>query len=361
MAASLQDGVATLDTAGRFTFVNEVTVRRSGHPLDWWLGRHHNEVVPVEERERLERIFAAVLRKEKVDPYELAYPTADGRTVNIEATAAPITRNGEVVGVATVNRDVTERRRLVRAARETADELRAVLDNSPDAIAGECDGVLAYANQRFARLFGYDSAAEVIGRSAVEFDAPEDRELLAGYTRLREQGKDAPASYSFRGLRRDGTTMPLTAVISTYRSLGRLHILAFIREVTAGGGTEPVPGAGEERHRRPADAAPEGLMVIQNEVVVLANRAAAEMLGYTHPTELVGMRGTNLVASEDLPRLMGRGALVSTGAGGFGPLMVRFAVRGGASIPAEVIGASTSWRGKAAIQVMVKPLSVARA
>jgi PAS domain S-box-containing protein len=96
--------------------------------------------------------------------------------------------------------------------------------------------VLVYANQKYARLLGYDSPADIIGRTAADFDAPEDRELLSGYTRLREQGKDAPISYSFHGLRRDGTILPLEATVSTYRSLGRLHVLAFIREVEPGRG-----------------------------------------------------------------------------------------------------------------------------
>jgi PAS domain S-box-containing protein len=145
----------------------------------------------------------------------------------------PVTEHGRVLRVLTVIRDVTERMRLAKVAAETADELRAVLDNSPEAIAGECDGVLVYANQQFARLFGYDSSADVIGRPAGDFDAPQDRDLLAGYTRMREQRKDAPTGYSFHGLRRDGTILPLEATISTYRSLGRLHILAFIRESAA--------------------------------------------------------------------------------------------------------------------------------
>jgi PAS domain S-box-containing protein len=156
-----------------------------------------------------------------------------GRTYVTETTKMPITEQGRVVRVLTVIRDVTERNRLAKVAEETTDELRAVLDNSPDAIAGECEGVLVYANRRFARLFGYDSADEVIGRPVSEFDAPRDRELLAGYTRLREQGKEAPSAYSFHGLRRDGAILTLEATISTYRSLGRLHILAFIRERAA--------------------------------------------------------------------------------------------------------------------------------
>jgi len=157
-----------------------------------------------------------------------------GRTFITETTKTPVTEDGRVVRVLTTVRDVTERTRLARVAQETADELRAVLDNSPDAIVGESEGVLVYANRRFARLFGYDSPADVIGRPGAGFDAPQDRERLAGYARLREQGKDAPASYSYHGVRRDGTILSLEAAISTYRSLGRLHVLAFIREAAPG-------------------------------------------------------------------------------------------------------------------------------
>jgi hypothetical protein len=57
------------------------------------------------------------------------------------------------------------------------------------------------------------------------------------YSRIRERGGDAPTGYVFRGLKRDGTTAPMEARISTYRSLGRLYILAFIHEV------EPVRGS----------------------------------------------------------------------------------------------------------------------
>jgi PAS domain S-box-containing protein len=155
--------------------------------------------------------------------------------VLVEVNAALSAYEGASADIVLV-RDVTERERLARVAEETADELRAVLDNSPGAIAGESEGVLVYANQRFARLFGYDSPAEVIGRPAGDFDAPQDRELLAEYSQRREQGQDAPTSYSFRGLKRDGTIVPMEASISTYRSLGRLHILAIIRAAEPGRG-----------------------------------------------------------------------------------------------------------------------------
>ena len=231
---AMRDPVHVADADLRIVMVNQAFGRwlRENGLADAVLGRTVFEAFPFlpdRVRDEYRHVFdtgETVVTEEETN--------VAGRIFVTETTKTPVTEHGHVVRVLTAVRDVTERRRLARVAQETADELRAVLDNSPAAIAGECEGMLVYANQGFARLFGYDSPAEVIGRRASEFDAPQDRELLAGYTRLREQGRDAPGSYTFHGLRRDGTILPLEATISTYRSLGRLHILAFIREASPG-------------------------------------------------------------------------------------------------------------------------------
>jgi PAS domain S-box-containing protein len=233
---AMRDPVHVADADLRIVMVNQAFtawLRENGFD-DAVLGKAVFEVFPFlpdRVREEYRRVF------DTGEPIATEEETVvAGRTFITETTKMPVTEHGRVVRVLTVIRDVTERRRLAKAAEETADELRAVLDNSPGAIVGECDGVLVYANQKYARLLGYDSPADIIGRTAADFDAPEGRELMTSYTRMREQGKDAPTSYSFHGLRRDGTILPLEATISTYRSLGRLHVLAFIREVEPGRG-----------------------------------------------------------------------------------------------------------------------------
>jgi len=99
----------------------------------------------------------------------------------------------------------------------------SVAEQAPNRVFINSRGRVVYANQRYAQLLGYD--------------APEDREFIKSYARMREQGKDAPTSCSYHGLRRDGTTIPLHATISTYRSLG--HLLAFVREVEPGSRCHP--------------------------------------------------------------------------------------------------------------------------
>ena len=224
------DGICVVQ-GGLLKYVNRALAELAGYTAEELVGRQFLEHLHPEDRAGASDRYRRRLRGENLpSAYTVRFLRRDGRTVLVEVNAALSVYEGASADIVLV-RDVTERERLARVVEETADELRAVLDNSPGAIAAECEGKLVYANQRFVRMFGYESPDQVVGRPAGEFDAPEDRVALMEYSGIRERGGDAPTSYVFRGLKRDGTIVPMEARISTYRSLGRLHILAFIREI----------------------------------------------------------------------------------------------------------------------------------
>jgi len=228
------DGICVVQN-GELKYLNARLAEMAGHKPEELVGRQFLEHLHPDDRASVADRYRRRLAGEEVpSTYTVRFLTRGGGTVTVEVNAAVSTYGGAPADIVMV-RDVTERERLTRVAQETADGLRAVLDNSPEAIAGECEGAFVYANRRFARLFGYDSPTEVIGRPAGDFYAPQDRALLVEYSQLRERGQDAPTSYSFRGLKRDGTAAPMEASISTYQSHGQLHILASIREVEPSG------------------------------------------------------------------------------------------------------------------------------
>ena len=59
---SIRDGVYTLDSDGRFTFVNDVIVKRSSQTREWFLGRSYLGVIRPEDRDRVHENFKAVMR-----------------------------------------------------------------------------------------------------------------------------------------------------------------------------------------------------------------------------------------------------------------------------------------------------------
>jgi PAS domain S-box-containing protein len=227
------DGICIVQD-GRLRYLNPRLAEMVGYEPEELVGKqfaeylHPDDRAAVADRYRRRSAGGAVL-----STYSVRFLPRGGGEVSVEANVGMATYEGAPAEIVLV-RDVTERERLARVAEETADELRAVLDNSSGAIAAECEGKLVYANQRFVQMFGYESPDQVVGRPAGEFDAPEDRAALMEYSGIRERGGDAPTSYVFRGLKRDGTIAPMEARISTYRSLGRLHILASIHEIEPG-------------------------------------------------------------------------------------------------------------------------------
>lgn len=145
---SFQDGVFTLDTEGRFTFVNEIIVRRSGWPKEEMLGRSTFDLMRPEDRPRVRRFFEAILRGEELPIYELAYTNAEGRDLWIELNASALRVAGQIVGVQGVSRDVTQRKRAERALQESEERWRSLVENAPDFVLTlDRSGKILYLNR----------------------------------------------------------------------------------------------------------------------------------------------------------------------------------------------------------------------
>ena len=85
---------------------------------------------------------------------------------------------------------------------EVGDWLRALFDESPAAIGFSRDGVMLDANPAYVRLFGYESVAELRGRSLLEQIAPSHRGHVQQMIAQRARGDRLPQRYETRGLRR---------------------------------------------------------------------------------------------------------------------------------------------------------------
>jgi PAS domain S-box-containing protein len=92
--------------------------------------------------------------------------------------------------------------------------LKVLVQQSPLGISIARDGITLYANQACARLFGYDSPAQIIGTSQLGRVAPECRERVTDYIQRRRRGEPAPLAYEIRGLRNNGSTFPLYVEVS---------------------------------------------------------------------------------------------------------------------------------------------------
>ncbi len=227
------DGIA-VHQDGRIVLVNAAGARLLGYELpEQLVGKPVLDIVHPEDRSDVVARIEQVLQRGKPgDLVEERFRRQDGSYVPVEVVNAPGDWKGKPA-VQVVVRDISARRELAHAAEAAEAQMQAVLANSPDGIAAECDGVIAYANQRFAELYGYDSPAQITGLPVTDFLAPEDHDRVAEYTKARVRGDPAPTRYRFKGLRRDSTFVEVEITVSTYILFGRQYLLGFLREAAA--------------------------------------------------------------------------------------------------------------------------------
>ncbi|MFC1828494.1 PAS domain S-box protein [Thermodesulfobacteriota bacterium] len=203
---NIQDGIYTLDTEGRFTYVNDVIVKRSGQPAEWFLDRGYLDVIRVEDRARVQAYFETVMQGDMVPVYELAYFTASGEEQWVEVNTAPLFDKGRVVGLFGVSRDINRRKRVKDALRESDERYRLLVETMSDGLGVQDEnGRITYVNDKFCKMLEYESN-EFIGRPVADFLDHTNKQTLKDQVEKRKAGLTEP--YELHWTRKDGTLFP---------------------------------------------------------------------------------------------------------------------------------------------------------
>ena len=208
---------------------NAAAERLYGYTSAEAVGRHTSFLLPAhrvaEEAAMLER----VARGEPVELFEAERIRKDGSTVAVSLTVSTMTdASGAVVGVASIARDVTERRRAEA-------KFRGLLEAAPDAmVCVDHDGLIVLVNTAAERLFGYDrdgligQPVELLVPERARARHPAHRVAYFADTRPRPMGAGAQLA----ARRRDGTEFPAEISLSALETDEGTLVSAAIRDVT---------------------------------------------------------------------------------------------------------------------------------
>jgi PAS domain S-box-containing protein len=155
IVSTAHEGIVTRNLDGTVTGWNAGAERMYGYARDEMIGASIERLSSPSKSEEIRWIAAEVQAGRPVDALETERIRKDGQRIDVLVSAAPVRDGrGRVTGVATIERDVTERKRVERARRTSEARLQAIIDNSPVVLfIKDLEGRYFLVNNSYVELF----------------------------------------------------------------------------------------------------------------------------------------------------------------------------------------------------------------
>jgi PAS domain S-box-containing protein len=225
-----KDALYVHDLEGRFTSVNHAAEKLIGYQRDDIIGKSFGEFFPPGELETVKESLLRKFVKRGETSYETEVIAKNGRRVPVEVSSRLIFEDGSPVGIQGAARDITERKRVEEALKQSEREYRGLFENAHDAILvidPETETVLE-VNPRACEMYGI-KRSDFLGMSLKTISKDEKR----GRLRIEETLR-AGVSHNFETVQRrgDGTEMFLQVNAAVVEYNGRVAIQSINRDVT---------------------------------------------------------------------------------------------------------------------------------
>jgi PAS domain S-box-containing protein len=298
-------GIFMLDPDGHVVTWNAGAERINGYSATEIIGRNFSCFFPQADIEsgrpaEMLKIAAAAGRHEE---HGRRVRKNGSQYVSSTTYTALRDRHGGLRGFSKITRDLSE-------TKESGAKYLGLLEAAPDAmVVVNQSGEIVLVNLQAEKQFGY-SRDELLGQK-VNSIVPEGfaERLVADGLRSAE---DALAQQIGTGIeltarRKDGSEFPIEIMLSPLRSPAGILVTAAIRDISVRKAAETHLGQMESRYRGLLEAAPDAMVVVnQQGAIVLLNLQAEKQFGYRRD-ELLGQKVSNIVPHGFSERLVADG------------------------------------------------------
>ena len=173
---SARGAMVAFDLERRFTLVNRRMCEIAGRSEADLIGKPLASLQSAEADAKLAgRVGRMIAEGTPVEGLETELLRPDGVTVSIAFNAAPIVRDGVIVGVAATAEDITERKRAQEELRRSEARYRALTENAFDLVCElDREGRFSYVSPNFKDVLGYEPS-ELVGQVAFDLIHPDDQ------------------------------------------------------------------------------------------------------------------------------------------------------------------------------------------
>jgi len=192
---NMLDVIAQTDLLGTCEYASPSMKTVLGYDPKDMLGKSMFEYVHPDDFDNVLEIVRKALAAGTTEKFEYRYRHADGHYVWLESGGNPLfDEKGQMIGAVLSSRDITERKQMEDAVRNSEIKYRTLFEKIPQGIyQTSLEGKLMTANPALVRLLGYDSEKELLAVN-VERDLymnSEDRKTWMETIRTRGEVRNA--------------------------------------------------------------------------------------------------------------------------------------------------------------------------
>jgi PAS domain S-box-containing protein len=232
IVASSDDAIVGQSLDGIITTWNKGAERIFGYSAKWIIGQPQSILVPPDHKNELPTIRAQIQRGDHVDRFETVRTTKDGQRIFVSLTVSPVhDETGKLIGVASIARDITERRRADEALRQASAYNRRLLEASLDPLVTiGPDGKITDVNAAAEAITGC-SRSELVGTDFADYFTEPER-ARSGYQKVFSEGAVRDYPLEIRG--RDGDVTSVLYNAAVFRNdVGKVvGVFAAARDIT---------------------------------------------------------------------------------------------------------------------------------
>ncbi len=283
---NIDEALILFNRDGTVAFTNPAYEKLTGYKYNELIGINGIELskktVVEDELEKIMEAFGKALKGEELPPILTYLKNKEGRKIPIEFKTYFIRKeSGEVIQIAAVINDITERKKAEEELKESERKYRLITENAND--------LISVLNERFKfdyinsqvhqRIIGYQKD-ELIGKDALNFIHPDDqRRVLEA---LKKGFEEREGGEEFRYRHKNGNYIWLETKGKIYKDIdGKEKALFVSREIGERKRAEQQLLESEEKFRTISEHFSLAIVIFQDGFVKYVNEAAAKISGYS--------------------------------------------------------------------------------
>jgi PAS domain S-box-containing protein len=205
------DAITIQDFEGKITAWNRGAEKMYGYNEQEALKINIWQLTPPDKVAEQKDFNRRLLAGEAVTSLETQRLTKDGRLLDVWLTVTKLTDEaGKVIGIASTERDITERKQAEDMLRESESKFKRLYDsNIIGVIFWDTAGNITQANSEFLRIVGYTEEDVLSGRARWKDMTPPEYAYLdeKAIKEMTETGISAPFEKEY--IRKDGSRVPI--------------------------------------------------------------------------------------------------------------------------------------------------------